>query len=196
MRRPTQGRASFAMGVGFGALSRWKWTCCAAHETRSARIRCVPPARRRSGWEWWATRAAVSVPGLSQRPSALLRSGGAIGRVGVSPPLCAACSASGPPLRARGPWMYPPATIHDACHCLGRRPGPGVLFNGSCRRLPLPGPRRGRRSRRRHFRGGVGHRVQELLDCPRRISRPPCATRPRHRAGRGTPRNPSAESPL
>ena len=49
-------------------------------------------------------------------------------------------------------------SLPDTRHSLGLRPGPEVLFNGSCRRLPLPGPRRGRRSRRRYFRCGVGHR--------------------------------------
>ena len=88
------------MGVGFGALSRWKWTCCAAHETRTTPIRCVPPARRRSGWEWWATRAAVSVPGLPQRPCALLRSGvRSLGRVGASPPpVCRLLRVRGAPV--------------------------------------------------------------------------------------------------
>ena len=82
------------------------------------------------------------------------------------------------------------ATLRDVRHRLGRRRGPEVFFNGSCCRLPLPGPPRDRCGRRRHFRRSVGDRRRHAQDwvsahpAPRHRRAGVEATLPRRPAGR------------
>ena len=99
------------------------------------------------------------------------------------------------------------ATLRDVRHRLGRRRGPEVFFNGSCCRLPLPGPPRDRCGRRRHFRRSVGDRRRHAQDwvsahpAPRHRRAGVEATLPRRRqdlgvrhCGHPSPRAPAGRS--